>query len=256
MTPRRARLALCLFVLLAMAVAHNALVRQTRPPFAQSLSEAAPPALAQQRTPRAPQVNLTERASQSAKDVPDKRTSRPAGPRPAAAGTAAATPPLAAQKLIAPAVERVEITNPDTIRAIERELRQRGYGPLVSDGSLRPATRAAIMAFEFDNGLPLTGQANEILLGRILFGAGAAADPVTAGKVRTGEAQDMVRLVQQSLTSLGYQPGRTDGQLHEATQRAIREFEMDKGLVPKGRVSADLVARLAEPVQPRLSRRP
>jgi peptidoglycan hydrolase-like protein with peptidoglycan-binding domain len=63
-----------------------------------------------------------------------------------------------------------------------------------------------------------------------------------------------VRLVQQRLGALGYQPGPSDGQLQEATMRAIRDFELDKGLVPKGRVSAEVLAQLAVP-QAKLSRR-
>ena len=56
--------------------------------------------------------------------------------------------------------------NSETIRAIQRELRQRGYGAWSSDGVMRPVTRAAIMAYEHDQGLPLTGEASEALLKR------------------------------------------------------------------------------------------
>ena len=41
-----------------------------------------------------------------------------------------------------------------------------------------------------------------------------------------------MRAVQQWLAALGYQPGRTDGRPGEETVKAIRDFEMDKGLVP------------------------
>ena len=104
------------------------------------------------------------------------------------------------------------------------------------------------MAFENDHGMALSGEASERLLKRILLGATdpAGADSSAAGSVRSGHAEQVLRAVQQWLAALGYQPGRTDGRPGEETVKAIRDFEMDKGLVPRGRVSAELVARLSE----------
>jgi peptidoglycan hydrolase-like protein with peptidoglycan-binding domain len=48
----------------------------------------------------------------------------------------------------------------------------------------------------------------------------------------------VIRTVQQRLAALGYRIGRVDGWLGEDTVKAIRDFEMDKGLVPKGRICA------------------
>jgi peptidoglycan hydrolase-like protein with peptidoglycan-binding domain len=62
--------------------------------------------------------------------------------------------------------------------------------------------------------------------------------------VGSGHAEQVIRSVQQRLAALGYQPGRIDGRPSEETAKAIRDFEMDKGLVPRGRVSAELVTRL------------
>ena len=137
------------------------------------------------------------------------------------------------------------------ISAIQRELKQRNYGPLPVDGLLRPATRAAIMAFEYDRGLPLTGQASARTLKQILLGTPAnGGNAVGAGKVRSMHAEEIVRNVQKSLVALGYQSGSVDGRLGEDTIKAIRDFEMDRGLVPKGRVSAEVLARLSEAAAP------
>ena len=145
----------------------------------------------------------------------------------------------------------------DTVRAIQRELKLRGYGPLAGDGNLGLPTRAAIMAYEHDQGLALTGEASERLLRRILLGAtdGTAGGSSSAGKSPSPDAQQVIRTVQQWLTSLGYQPGRAEGQLTDQTVQAIRDFEVDRGLVPRGRISADLVARLSEGTAPKPSRR-
>ena len=76
MTPRRARQALCLFLLLAAAVAYNALFRQTRPVaggssnVAVSVPSAAVPG---QRTATAAGTALAERPSGPAKEPSGQR---------------------------------------------------------------------------------------------------------------------------------------------------------------------------------------
>ena len=57
--------------------------------------------------------------------------------------------------------------------------------------------------------------------------------------------------MQKGLVALGYQVARVDGRLGEDTVKAIRDFEVDRGLVPKGRVSAELLARITEATAPR-----
>src|SRR5689334_2185869 len=140
MTPRRVRRALCVFLLLATAVAYNALVRQVRPTASANLAlEAAPPPLLE-RVPKTTSA-LAERAPDG-RQAADKRAHRVprSKPEPAEIAPAAASEPA----------PKADAQSAETIRAIQRELRQRGYGALPSDGSLRPATRAAIMAYEFD----------------------------------------------------------------------------------------------------------
>jgi peptidoglycan hydrolase-like protein with peptidoglycan-binding domain len=141
----------------------------------------------------------------------------------------------------------------EIVRALQRELKQRGYGPLPGDGTLTLATRAAIMAYENDQGLPLTAVASEALLKRILFApppsppTGAQATNGAAARApATPEAEEVVRSVQHALVQLGYQPGRPDGRLGEETLQALSDFEVDKGLVPKKRISAELIARLQD----------
>lgn len=54
----------------------------------------------------------------------------------------------------------------------------------------------------------------------------------------------MMRMVQQSLSALGYNLGKVTGRMNEDTDRAIREFETDQNLKLTGRISGPLVARL------------
>ncbi len=141
--------------------------------------------------------------------------------------------------------------DPETIKAVQRELNLQNYGPLTSDGVPGLVTRAAIMAFEHDHRMALTGEATERVLSRLLLGASGApneaVDPA-AGRVRSPQAELVMRTVQQSLAALGYQVGRIDGKTGEDISRAIREFELDSGLKPTGRVSSEVFGRLGRVV--------
>jgi len=253
MTPGQARTALFTFLLVTVGVAFNALYLQTKP--------AASGRAAAERPPPPPAPNRGHQAAKTAKT--------------AEAGDAGLTALIEANAeprplriaRFAPDTSKIDQlpastsqeAGAETVRAIQRELKLRGYGPVAGDGAMGLATRAAIMAFEYDQGLALSGEASEPLLRRILLGAaadgpGGASGP-GAGKVRSAQAEQVIRGVQQSLAALGYQPGRADGRLGEDTVKAIRDFEMDRGLVPRGRVSAELVTRLSEAPAPRTSAR-
>ncbi|KAB2919595.1 MAG: peptidoglycan-binding protein [Hyphomicrobiaceae bacterium] len=238
MTPRQARIVLCSFLLLAAGVVINALYFQSKPASIASRAIV-------ERTPARVEP---ERARKTSDPPQSTRSKAPSSEeRPARVGR---LKPDAAVVDVAPAAPEGE-ADPQTIRAVQREIKQRGYGPLVADGVMRLAARAAIMAYEHDQKLPLTGEASEALLKRILLGASAAAaDLQGVSKAQSRHAESIIRSVQQWLAALGYQPGRADGRMGEDTVRALREFEMDKGLVPKGRISAEIVVRLTEALQP------
>jgi peptidoglycan hydrolase-like protein with peptidoglycan-binding domain len=137
--------------------------------------------------------------------------------------------------------DRAELT-----RAIQRELQARGYETGAVDGVPGFVTRAAIMAFEADRGMALTGEPREALLQAIVLGA-AGDVPRTAGSAAEPgpEAAFVISTVQHALSSLGYAPGSADGRMSADTVRAIRNFEAAQGLRDSGRVSGELAARLA-----------
>ena len=238
MTPGQARIALSSFLLVSAGVTINALFLQAKPATAtrtaveRDAHRGAPDrgrkATETADAGRSGRVDATgeERALRIARFAPDAARIDPPPPAPDREADA------------------------ETVRAIQRELKLRGYGPLGSDGAINLATRAAIMAYEHDQGVALTGEASERLLRRILFGAVETPGTASggAGKIKSASAEQVVRSVQQWLVAQGYQPGRTDGRLSEDTIKAIREFEVEKGLVPRGRISAEIVTRLGESV--------
>ncbi len=135
---------------------------------------------------------------------------------------------------------------PEIVKGVQRLLGQKGYEPGALDGIVGLGTRAAIMAYEHDNGLPVSGEPSEPLL-RHLQGVppAVAATPHSRQRpLRSPGAEHVVRSVQQSLAQLGYFSGKIDGRSTDETLRAIREFEMDQGMMPTGRISAQLITKL------------
>lgn len=230
MTPRQARIALGGFVLMTGGVAFNALHMQGDAIANRKIaSEPAPP------RPPADRVRRTE----------PPPAGRP-GPR-ATDGTkrTALVKPDSAKATITPEGLRDEAST-ETVRAIQRELSQRGFGPLASDGIMRPVTRAAIMSYEAEHRLPYTGEATEALLARLVLGAPATTDASGAGQVQSPHAEALIKQIQRMLTASGYSPGPVDGRFSAETAAAIRAFEERQGLVPRGRISADILSRLQE----------
>ena len=138
------------------------------------------------------------------------------------------------------------LPTPKLIRTIQAELTRRGYTPGPIDGVTGVMTQAAIMAYEHDNGLPITAAATRNLLKRLLLG------PTQRGlranhrrpKVSRATAARITRGVQTTLADLGYAPGPAHGRLGRELKAAIREFETDRQLVATGRVSGKLIAAL------------
>lgn len=221
MTPRQARVALGTFVLLTAGVVYNALYMQGETGPGRRVGGDAiqsKPVRADTPPPGRPRTGQTTKRTALLKPDSAKTTQTPEA-LPDEAGA-------------------------DTIRAIQRELNQRGFGPVGGDGVMRPVTRAAIMSYEHDNRLPLTGEATEALLTRLVLGASATDTPSGAGEVRSPHAEATIKQVQRLLAANGYRPGPSAGQLDADTVAAIRAFEKDQGLSPKGRISAEIVTRL------------
>jgi hypothetical protein len=235
MTPGQARVALLTFFLVTAGVVVNALFLQSGAVF----------------PGRAPATGMSSRWSTPAErsagfaEAPRRGPERSSPEEQALRIARFAADP---SQIDAMAAGPDEVTDAETVRAIQRELKQRGYGPVPFDGAIGLVMRAAIMAFEHDHGMALTGEASERLLKHMVLGAVEPANVSHTGvdRVASAHAVEVIRSVQQRLAALGYAPGHVDGRLGEETVKAIREFEMDKGMVPRGRVSAELAVGLRE----------
>ncbi len=219
MTPREARFGLIAFALLLAGLSVNLFALQGSTPASPSKA----------RSERGQPI-VTHNAARTPPAVPDET-----------AGLA----PTPADAAPAPGVEAVNI-----VRAIQRELHIRNYETGAADGTLNLLTQAAIMAYEHDHGLPLSGEASEDTLRRILLGVASAKSASNGQANRLGRrantAEMVIRTVQQSLSGLGYNTGPINGKLTEETRRAIRDFEIDSRLPETGRVSGTLIGRLSK----------
>jgi peptidoglycan hydrolase-like protein with peptidoglycan-binding domain len=93
-----------------------------------------------------------------------------APPAPAPASTAAKPDQVAAAVERAAELEREQqaAAQSDRLRRIQSVLDQIGYGPLAADGQANAATADAIRRFELDNGLPVTGEASDRVIARLV----------------------------------------------------------------------------------------
>jgi hypothetical protein len=262
-SPREARIAGCAIVILAGAVAANVAFLQGAPrerraphmPVGMTGLQSGKSSVAESRRPGG-SVTLTL-ASLIEADAPAiaavQSTSPTQAEAPAAAEPAAAVLPGRVVG-IARAVDRLVVAQPevappksqqDVVRQVQTELTTRGYAPGPADGDAGLLTRAAILAFEHDRGLPATAAASEELLAALRAPA-AARRPVAGANWRSPShaAVAMVRTVQQNLIATGYLSGSASGTFDARTMAAIRAFETANDLLPSGRISAPLVAKL------------
>lgn len=135
-------------------------------------------------------------------------------------------------------------TGSDVVKAIQRELTAKGYDPGETDGIEGVLTRAAVMAYQHDNGLPVTGQSSSELLQNVVLGNGNSGTRSTIDGTIPPETVNLIRGVQQILAELGYGPGPVDGVFGASTQKAIEAFERERGMTVKGRISGKLLREL------------
>jgi peptidoglycan hydrolase-like protein with peptidoglycan-binding domain len=227
MTPFRMRLCVVVFLAVAAAISINALYLQDAPRIAgaavQSFAPVADVALASTAAtaslPKKPLAASAERPAEPPANVAEP-AARPIAPRPTAK----------------PAPAKL-------VKAIQRELSDRGYAVGEGNGVLGLQSRAAIVAYEFDEQMPLTGEASEMVLKSLIFGR--AAGKGGPGPVERFERRRrLVTEVQVALAALRYRSGPADGRLDAETREAIRKFESDHRLQAGGRLTERVLLEL------------
>ena len=135
----------------------------------------------------------------------------------------------------------------DTVRAIQRELRELNLYPGQIDGKPSPLVHAAIVAYEQAQALPITGEPTQTLLRDLIVGPSAAGTDASGkgvGVAAGSAAEKLIRDIRQRLAALGYAAGSGDGRLTLELIQSIRAFEHDSGMRQTGRVTAQLLVQL------------
>jgi peptidoglycan hydrolase-like protein with peptidoglycan-binding domain len=241
MTPFRMRLCVGVFAAVAAAISINALYLQEAPRIAGAAVQTLAPS-------PAPGETVASTGTPSATAALPGQTS-------------IVTTETVAEKLVA-LVEPVKHPAPARgaakpvparlVRAIQRELSDRGYAVGEDNGVLGLQTRAAILGYEFDADMPLTGEPAEAVLKSLIFGR-AAGKGGPGPAERFERREQLVARVQEALATLHYRSGPADGRLDRPTREAIRKFENDRRLQAAGRLTErvllELVIATGQPLQ-------
>lgn len=136
--------------------------------------------------------------------------------------------------------EEPPVEQKNVVALIQDGLAKLGYHPGTPDGIAGPTTRAAIMAYEFDRGLPQTGIADAELW-EVIQGGKRAPERSTSAQILAKNSQELVAALQKALTKLGYNTGKPDGVIGPLTRKRIRSFERDQKMSVTGRISGKLI---------------
>lgn len=133
--------------------------------------------------------------------------------------------------------------------ALQRELALRGY---TTQLKVRPnGLRLAVLAYEFDNGMNLTGEPTDALLKRILFDGNQGPRGVFADRAELNSK--LVLEAQKLLAELGFFRGALSGRVDVWTSNAIRDFERHRGIPLTGRLTdqtlLELISYSGQPIR-------
>ena len=143
---------------------------------------------------------------------------------------------------------RVPTKRDDLLRAVRRELGNHNYFPGTSsrelDGSVDAMTTGAVMAYQYDNDLNVTGLVSDALFKSFLFGVDNKNKDRKGVPSFSTHTHQLVAEIQGTLSAQGHYQGKIDGLFAGKTMDAIKRFESDRGLPVTGRVSGLLVQEL------------
>ena len=127
------------------------------------------------------------------------------------------------------------VSSSATILETKKQLRAHGYASGTLNGTLDPATREAIRAYQSDSGLEVTGEATTALLEHLRRSATSYGDD---------NDTQVKRDIEDQLQRQGYAVGTVDGVIDTPSRRAIRAYQSDAGLAVTGQADDQLLAHL------------
>jgi len=129
----------------------------------------------------------------------------------------------------------------DRVKKIQEELKEAGFYTGAVDGLYGAATVAAIKAAQKAQGLTVDGiygpLTHDAVISKIAGSAMHSPNPSPSASIR---------LLQQELKNLGFDPGEVDGLFGSKTIAALKAFQKSKGLPQTGKLDAATDAALTE----------
>jgi len=138
------------------------------------------------------------------------------------------------------------LTRTQLVRSIQTALNEQGYNAGTADGVFDSAARSAILAYQGDFNLPLTGEPSATLLTHLASsnlepGAGGVYNSDYASQVT---ATQLNKDIQIELNRLGYNVGTPDGLFGTRTREAVLSYQKEVGIPQTGAPSQLLLNQL------------
>ena len=142
----------------------------------------------------------------------------------------------------------------DAVRALQKQLKSLGYLAGSVDGSYGEKTKAAVIAFQSNNGLKVDGIAGTGTI-NALFSQDALKAGESGGNgsgpangdystLRPGDEGSAVTDMQKKLHELGYYDGKINGIYSSLTSDAVRAFQSNNGLKVDGIAGKDTLKKM------------
>lgn len=123
----------------------------------------------------------------------------------------------------------------NTVRQVQKTLKDRGFRTGGVDGRMGPQTQAALVNFQRAEKLPPTGKLDKPTLT-------ALGVQKAEGSPKYGAAT--IRKAQATLNARGYKVGAADGTMGESTRSALRAFQRSEQIAVTGELNPRTLARL------------
>lgn len=136
-------------------------------------------------------------------------------------------------------------TSDTLVSTAQRQLTDLGGYSGKVDGILGHDTRNAIMRFQRQYGLAMSGKPDQQFVEHLQYLHHIHQASTATGSIVPAIDVRSVERAQRELQKLGYDPGPIDGKIGTKTTQAIRQFQADMRLPADGQLSPELLNRLA-----------
>ncbi|MBE8966638.1 peptidoglycan-binding protein [Nostocales cyanobacterium LEGE 12452] len=122
------------------------------------------------------------------------------------------------------------------VRELQVRLRQLGYLNADATGNVGPMTREAVIAFQRNNGLPVDGIANALVLDSVRRASTGGIQQPARNYLTVGDRGENVRVVQERLAQLGFSNANPDGLFNDYTRQSVAAFQQYSRINSTGNV--------------------